>query len=286
MTAPRYEYHPLALRFPPMTYMQRIELVEDIRARGLLEPITLYENQILDGRNRYEACIEADVPPRFVQFAGGNPIAFVWSKNGARRHLSEAKRLELAKTFARLLLINDPDQSDRQVAEAVGISHPTVAKIREEAERTGDVETLSTRRDTKGRPQPAHKPPPTAENPAVELPRPSLMEAVSDLINFIVSGFDSIQGALRNLSETQQHELREGLRRAQARLAAIASLVAASARPETATKTPPAGDRCATCGAAGELFGYRDPGGGMTWFCAEHRKAKYYADAHTKPKGE
>jgi N6-adenosine-specific RNA methylase IME4 len=28
-----------------------------------------------------------------------------------------------------------------------------------------------------------------------------------------------------------------------------------------------------------ELFGYRDPDGGMTWFCEQHRKRKYSADA-------
>jgi hypothetical protein len=312
MTAPTYKSHPLANRFPPMTYTQRGELVDDIRSRGLLEPITLYEGMILDGRNRYRACLEAEVTPRFVQYTGGNPIAFVWSKNGARRHLSEAKRLELAKTFARLLLIDDPGQSDRQVAEVVGISHPTVAKLREEGERTGDVERVSTRRDSAGRKQPAHQPP----HPR---PQQSLIEAVTDLIDRIVSGFDSVHSALRDLSEAQHRDLWEGVRRAQARLAAIASLITSrdSVGPNVPTESgsefsepekragrngqlsgrPPdrlpnrslpnqTGERCATCGAAGvELFGYRIKGE-LQWFCAEHRKARHYADAHRSAEGK
>jgi hypothetical protein len=45
---------------------------------------------ILDGRNRYRACLEARVEPRFVEFDADDPIAFVVSVNIKRRHLDES----------------------------------------------------------------------------------------------------------------------------------------------------------------------------------------------------
>jgi len=43
------------------------------------------------------------------------------------------------------------------VAKTVGVSHPHVAAVRAELEKSGDVETVTTSIDTKGRAQPARK---------------------------------------------------------------------------------------------------------------------------------
>lgn len=50
-----FQFHHLADRFPMMESKDKIELAGDIERNGLREPITLYEDKILDGRNRYEA---------------------------------------------------------------------------------------------------------------------------------------------------------------------------------------------------------------------------------------
>src|SRR5262249_24814032 len=68
------------------------DLVADIKEHKLREPITLYREKILDGRNRYRGCIAGDVEPRFETFEGDNPLAFVISVNLRRRHLSESQR--------------------------------------------------------------------------------------------------------------------------------------------------------------------------------------------------
>lgn len=86
--------HPAAEVFPMLPEPELRELADDIKARGLLEPITVYEGKILDGRNRYRACEIAGVEPRFVEWdgTGGSPVLWVISKNLKRRHLNESQR--------------------------------------------------------------------------------------------------------------------------------------------------------------------------------------------------
>ena len=66
-------------------------LIDDIRAHGLLDPIVLFEQRILDGRNRAAACEAAGVAPRYVEFHGAREEAlmFVVSHNLKRRHLTK-----------------------------------------------------------------------------------------------------------------------------------------------------------------------------------------------------
>jgi hypothetical protein len=156
-------FHPLADIFPLMEGEEFDELVADIKANGLHDPIVMYEGKILDGRNRYRAAIKAGVDPfplmkngkRYggLNYVGDDPAGFVISRNIHRRHLTaEQKRDVIAKLIAAA-----PEKSNRQVAKAAGVSHPHVAKVRAEMEEAGDVETVSTSIDTRGRKQPAKK---------------------------------------------------------------------------------------------------------------------------------
>jgi hypothetical protein len=47
--------HPLAATFPMIEGTALEDLKRDIKARGIIEPIRLFQGQILDGRNRYAA---------------------------------------------------------------------------------------------------------------------------------------------------------------------------------------------------------------------------------------
>jgi len=101
------DFHPLANIVPLLTGEKFQGLVENVRANGLREEIVLYEGKILDGRNRYRACIEAGVEPRFRTFGdrasdGDDPRAFVISLNIMRRHLSESQRAMIAARLANL----------------------------------------------------------------------------------------------------------------------------------------------------------------------------------------
>jgi len=89
MTA--YADHEAAQLFPLMTQERFSDLVGSIQLSGLLHEIILYEDKILDGRNRYRACEKAGIAPRFRQHVG-DPYDYVWSANGQRRDLGQDQR--------------------------------------------------------------------------------------------------------------------------------------------------------------------------------------------------
>jgi hypothetical protein len=98
---PLMEIDPVANIFPMIEGKDFDDLVEDIRQRGLDEPICTYEGKIIDGRNRYLACQIARVMPRFRTWDGkGTVLAYVLSANLHRRHLTASQRAVIAAEMA------------------------------------------------------------------------------------------------------------------------------------------------------------------------------------------
>jgi N6-adenosine-specific RNA methylase IME4/ParB-like chromosome segregation protein Spo0J len=97
-----YEFHPLANLFPLIEGHEFDQLVADIKANGVREPVILHEGKILDGRNRFKAATAAgaDVPTK--EYEGGDPLGFVISLNLHRRHLDESQRAWVANKIATL----------------------------------------------------------------------------------------------------------------------------------------------------------------------------------------
>jgi ParB-like chromosome segregation protein Spo0J len=73
-------------------------LKESISKGGLKEQIWLYEGKILDGRNRYLACLEVGIEPEFREFRGTDEQALeaVIAWNLERRHLSSWQKAAIA----------------------------------------------------------------------------------------------------------------------------------------------------------------------------------------------
>lgn len=115
-------FHPLADIFPLIEGPDFDDLVADIQRHGLREPIELLDGKILDGRNRYRACVAAKLLPESLDHVtapqlryfhwfvplGAPPrshdelLAFVLSKNLHRRQLDESQRAMVADNIATL----------------------------------------------------------------------------------------------------------------------------------------------------------------------------------------
>jgi ParB-like chromosome segregation protein Spo0J len=108
----KLEPHPLSALFPPISEGDFDKLAADIKLHGLHQPIVLYQGKILDGNNRYRACEDAKIAPRFTDFDGDDAKArnYVISANIHRRHLDRETRTKIVAE----LLKADPTQSNRQ----------------------------------------------------------------------------------------------------------------------------------------------------------------------------
>lgn len=148
-----YAAHPAAEIFPLMEGETFNELVADIEANGLREPILrMPDGRILDGRNRYRACLVAQVEPAFTTYGGTDPWGEVVSKNLHRRHLTDAQRAMIAARLAERERgvrgpgkqkdgASEPSFSDRPPTQAeaerlFGVSHGSVKRARA-VQRTG-----------------------------------------------------------------------------------------------------------------------------------------------------
>jgi ParB-like chromosome segregation protein Spo0J len=121
------EFHDVANIFPMMGDEEYRALVADIKANGLHQPIWTYQDKIIDGRNRYKACAEADIEPKFQEWDGnGSLVAFVVSLNLNRRHLTSSQKAMVAIEI------------EKYLAEEKKVGRPA-----KDAEKDGNISVVS-----------------------------------------------------------------------------------------------------------------------------------------------
>ena len=97
------ECHEISNAFPLMQGREFDELCEDVARNGLIHPIVTLDDKILDGRNRYRACIKVEIEPRFTTYGAKlNPIDFVISANLVRRMLTQSQKAAAAGELANM----------------------------------------------------------------------------------------------------------------------------------------------------------------------------------------
>ncbi len=137
--------HPYAAVFRMLVGEERESLAANVADKGLQERVKIYEEKILDGRNRYLVLVDEGVfdpeietwrdrPELFEEFAGTHEQAldYVWSLNAERRHDTPSQRAIAAERYANLRNI-----TQAEAAAKFGVSERQVnsaAKVLEQAE--------------------------------------------------------------------------------------------------------------------------------------------------------
>lgn len=125
--------HPIANLIPPMAADEYAGLKTSIKERGQEVPILLLNGQILDGRHRYQACLELGIEPITKEIDTPDPLALVFTLNIQRRHL---RRDQIAIVVARVTA-RDGRKTDRQnltfpsaqaAADAVNVSRSYISE--------------------------------------------------------------------------------------------------------------------------------------------------------------
>jgi N6-adenosine-specific RNA methylase IME4 len=207
------KFHPLAELFPLIRGDEFDDLVADVKANGLREPIWTYEDQILDGRNRWLACEAAAIAHRPMrEYTGDDALGFVLSMNLHRRHLTTEQKAVLALDVL-------PFQ-ERQAKERQG-------------ERNDLVERIPQGDDGKARDKAAAA---VGVNPRYVSDAKRIKEEAPELIERMRNAEITVPQAMRELKERKREERRQENREA---IAAAPSIQAVRGAFSTIVLDPP-----------------------------------------------
>ena len=97
-------FHEATSLFPDMTPEEFAALKSDIAVHGLRQPILVFRNQVIDGRQRLRACKELGLAPHYitVNVTEKTVTGYIVSMNLKRRHLNESQRAMVASRLATL----------------------------------------------------------------------------------------------------------------------------------------------------------------------------------------
>lgn len=168
-------------------------LVADLKANGLRNPLVLLDGMVLDGGNRYRACVAADVAIETRAFdpsRDGNPVSFVLSANLHRRHMTAGQQAAIvasAQDWAKAHVphrekgatLHPSSEADTVASRAArsGASHRTqqmadkVAREAPELARKvahGEVSLPKAVQQVQGKTKPAREPEPDDDGPSAE----------------------------------------------------------------------------------------------------------------------
>jgi ParB-like chromosome segregation protein Spo0J len=123
-----FERHELSGLFPDMDAHDYDDLKQSIRDNGQRNPIVLYDNQVLDGWHRFQACLDLGIAPKTEVFFG-DPTEFVLDLNLRRRHLTEGQRaMMIVQIAARAKNTDQKKLTQEKMAAIANVSRASVAR--------------------------------------------------------------------------------------------------------------------------------------------------------------
>jgi len=148
-----YDCHGAACAYPMLTGSDLANFIEGIKENGQREPIVLLAvtpdwpdgtkgSVILDGRNRYVACLKLGIEPKlryFDEATEGSPTAFVKSMNNDRRHQEQLSRV---LSLQRIVAISRVGKK-RQKQDALPGVDVTTAEMVKQIEQDGSPELVA-----------------------------------------------------------------------------------------------------------------------------------------------
>lgn len=135
-TAIKMAFHPATELFPDLKDFEFEALKADIQTNGQQQPILLHEGSIVDGRQRFKACQELGITPKYSELKlKGQPVEqTVVSLNLHRRHLTESQRaLIAARICTSRLGVNQTTQgviTQEAAAKELGVSVDSLQRAR------------------------------------------------------------------------------------------------------------------------------------------------------------
>ena len=137
---------------PELTADEYAELKADIAERGVMVPIEFDEDgNVLDGYHRLKICAELGIKdyPKVIRagMSESEKLTHARKLNMARRHLTTSQKQQLIREQ----LKETPEQSDRQIAKALGVHQSTVGTQRKILEEDGQVSKLDTSKGADGK---------------------------------------------------------------------------------------------------------------------------------------
>lgn len=131
----KFKRHPLSAAMGDIEPDAFIDMQQSIGARGVLEPIVLFEGMVLDGWNRYTTAdgLQVECPHTTFHGAYDDAALFVWDKHFARRNWDKGTKALARANWLRLQSGEAPTIKDD--AELLDVSERTVEMARTVAKR-------------------------------------------------------------------------------------------------------------------------------------------------------
>ena len=132
--------HPLSAAFPAMTDDEFQELRDSINIVGILNPITLLDDMVLDGWHRYTVALEYGMDCPMVELAEDVDLRdFVRGQNGARRNMTPSQTAFAVVKLYACIPPHRPNKSavtagllktTREIADIAGVGTRTIEQAK------------------------------------------------------------------------------------------------------------------------------------------------------------